>query len=370
MSNKNIGKLTEYIIKRRKQKDDNLKYDFMPSLLEIIERPAHMASKVIIISIALLLVFAITYASLSEIDVVVTGQGQVSGSKSTLNVNATYSGKILSLNVKTGDSVKAGDVLLTLDTSEILLNKDLISYELEKAKIEREILATFYEDMNTVIDASKYDTKYTQFVDSLILENELYKKQIEGIGDEEGLYALQKKVSVNERIAELDDIIVQCENNISIYNKQLEGMTIVSPVNGYISEMLITGSGESIMANSTLMTIIPDDSRFVFEGYISDKDVGSVSVKDKVQIKLSAYSFSDYGAVYGEITEISKSSKYVEGLGNVYVVKVEFDEDLNSNITLEYGMSGNMEVLVGKRSLMDYFLEPVKQGLSNSLKEK
>ena len=34
------NKLTEYVLKHSKNKDKELKYDFMPSLLEIIERPA------------------------------------------------------------------------------------------------------------------------------------------------------------------------------------------------------------------------------------------------------------------------------------------------------------------------------------------
>ena len=37
------NKMTEYILKHSRKKDKELKYDFMPSLLEIIERPAHKA---------------------------------------------------------------------------------------------------------------------------------------------------------------------------------------------------------------------------------------------------------------------------------------------------------------------------------------
>ncbi len=369
MSDKNTGKLTEYIMKRRKQKDNELKYDFMPSLLEIIERPAHIAGKVIIVSIALLLVFAICYASLSKIDIVVSGQGNVVGTVKSLNINSACSGTVSALNVKVGDSVQAGDVLIMLDTEELSINRELVSYELDKARVEREILGLYAEDEDSVIDVSKYDVKFNQFVQSLVLDNDLYKKQVEQSYAKE-LAILQRKVTVNQRMAELDDLIVQYENNILQYDKQLEAMTITSSVDGYVAELNVSSVGESVLSNSTLMTIIPDENELIFEGYVADKDIGSVSVGDEVQIKLSAYSFSDYGAVYGKITGISKNSKYVEGLGNVYVVKVVFEDELNENIKLEYGMSGTMEVLVGKRSLMDYFLEPVKKGLDNSLKEK
>ena len=62
--------LTEYVLKHSKRRDKELKYDFMPSLLEIIERPAHKAGTVIIVGIFTLLIAVIIWACVSEIDVV------------------------------------------------------------------------------------------------------------------------------------------------------------------------------------------------------------------------------------------------------------------------------------------------------------
>ena len=307
---RNTGKLTEYVIKRRRQKDDELKYDFMPSLLEIIERPAHMAGKVIVISITLLLIFTILYASKAKLDVVVSGQGFVTGSNKTLNINAEYGGKISALNVNVGDEVKAGDILLTLDSQDVKVKRDLVLYELERAKIEKEICTLFEADSATVIEVTKYDGKHTDFVNSLVLENDLYNKQLEMAYNTE-MSALQRKTELIQRIAELDQMIMQYENSLMQYDKQIEAMSIVAITDGYVAELNVTGVGESVSANATVMTIIPDQNEFVFESYIADKDIGFVSVDDEVMIKLSAYSFSEYGAVYGKIKEISKNSKFV-----------------------------------------------------------
>ena len=71
------NKLTEYILKHSKKHDRELKYDFMPSLLEIIERPMHKAGTIIILSSFSLLIAAIVWACLSEIDVVITSNGSI-----------------------------------------------------------------------------------------------------------------------------------------------------------------------------------------------------------------------------------------------------------------------------------------------------
>ena len=58
-------------------------------------------------------------------------------------------------------------------------------------------------------------------------------------------------------------------------------------------------------------------------------------------------------------------------MGNVYKIEVEIDsEGFNEEIKLMAGMSGAVEIDVGKRSVLDYFLEPILQGMKNSLKEQ
>lgn len=58
-----------------------------------------------------------------------------------------------------------------------------------------------------------------------------------------------------------------------------------------------------------------------------------------------------------------------EKLGNVYVVKLNIVNG-NKNIKIIPGLSGNVELKIKKRSIMNYFLEPIKRGVGNSLKEK
>ena len=56
-------------------------------------------------------------------------------------------------------------------------------------------------------------------------------------------------------------------------------------------------------------------------------------------------------------------------LGNVYIVKLEINND-NENINIISGLSGIAEIKTGKRTVMDYFLEPIVKGFGESLKEK
>ena len=79
----------EYMKKHSKRRDKDLKYDFMPQMLEIIERPANKAGVVIIVGTLSLLVVFIIWASLSKTDVVVSSSGLVQP-VGNLNVVQSY----------------------------------------------------------------------------------------------------------------------------------------------------------------------------------------------------------------------------------------------------------------------------------------
>jgi len=108
----------EYIFKHSCKRDKELKYDFMPSMLEIIERPSHKAGTVIILGVFTLLIAAIVWACLSKIDIVVTSSGtmQPVGNISTLNTYAN--GTVKAINVEEGAYVKVGDVLSAFCSAE------------------------------------------------------------------------------------------------------------------------------------------------------------------------------------------------------------------------------------------------------------
>ncbi|MBQ6212116.1 MAG: multidrug transporter, partial [Ruminococcus sp.] len=76
-----------------------------------------------------------------------------------------------------------------------------------------------------------------------------------------------------------------------------------------------------------------------------------------------------YGTVKGTVKYISPSSFNIEKQGSVYLVKLDIDNS-NSNINVMSGLTGTVEVKVGKRSIMRYFLDPIVKGFGDSMKEK
>ena len=87
------------------------------------------------------------------------------------------------------------------------------------------------------------------------------------------------------------------------------------------------------------------------------------------EIKFAAYPYNKFGTVKGKVKYISPSSFVSEQLGSVYLVKLEVDGS-NKNIDLISGLSGNVEIKTDRRTVMEYFLDPIVKGFGESLKEK
>lgn len=374
MDNKKSRKeaLSEYIIKTSTVRDKRLKYDFMPSLLEIIEKPSHIAGKVIIIGIALLLLVSIIWAALSKINVIVSGTGNISPQNSIVTIKSTISGVVSKINYSDGDYVKAGDLLVTLETENIDAQINKLEDSINRLKVEAAIKNIYLEDVNKQVNVADYDDKYSDLINNIILENKLKLLELERYnGETANIIKLQYITELSGKIAQIDGEIEGYENELKALKLQLENYQIKSPINGCISGMAVNSTGQMVTQADVLLQIVPADKPLVFEGYIQDKDIANIKIGDVAKIKISAYSYSDYGDIDGRVTYISKSSYQIEGMGNVYKIEVEIDsEGFNEEIKLMSGMSGNVEIDVGKRSVLDYFLEPILQGMKNSLKEQ
>ncbi len=200
-------------------------------------------------------------------------------------------------------------------------------------------------------------------IDSLSLRVDSYKEAIESKKRE-------YKEELNQQIFALKQEAETYSTQYKKYQIENEKYVIESPVDGYVNFVSATHEGQVVTNGSTIATIVPTDSNLEFECYIQDKDRAEIEVGMDTNLKLSAYSFSDYGAITGKVTKISPSVFNHELYGNVYVVNISINNDeINPDIKLISGLSGNVEIITGKQTVLHYFLKPVSKALRESLKE-
>ena len=411
------NKMTEYILKHSRKKDKELKYDFMPSLLEIIERPAHKAGTVIILGVFTLLIAAIIWACLSKIDVVVTSSGSVQPI-GNINVVQSYAGGFVkAIDVKEGDYVHAGDLLIELNTETI----DVDEGQLKTQKKILEAQQKIYNKINTDEDISKvktsdYDADLQPYIQAILDSDISYRNTLSNLEKEKSTaelnqqigelqleeyqesgtsrqeesqelsnqqYALaveqaelkikdtktQYSAQINSKLSEIGSQLDEINTNLEKYRLSKEYQNITAPVNGYVNSVAVNTIGETVTSAQELITIVPDNTPVEMVCYVKNMDIADIEVGMEAEIKLEAYPYNKYGTVKGTVKYISPSSFNSEQLGSVYLVKLDMD-DSNENIDVISGLSGAVEIKTDKRTVMEYFLDPIMKGFGESLKEK
>lgn len=132
--------------------------------------------------------------------------------------------------------------------------------------------------------------------------------------------------------------------------------------------MILKSNIQKLLNAGDMIAYIVDKNELVFECYVPDSDIADVELNQNVNVKISAYPYNDYGMFQGKVIDISDISIQNETYGNVYVVKVLLEDKSGAKLTI--GMSGMAEIVIGERNVLEYFLEPIKQGLDDSFKEK
>ena len=411
------NKMTEYILKHSRKKDKELKYDFMPSLLEIIERPAHKAGTVIILGVFTLLIAAIVWACLSEIDVVITSSGSIQP-VGNLNVVQSYAnGSVKAINITEGDYVEKDDVLIELDTQSLdidaeqldsqkkILDAQLKIYtkikdgeKLSEIKIDDydDELKTYIQSIldndksyhNTLdnlekdkenadlnhqiaqIQLEEYEANGTEreaeMQELMVQQYELAKDQADvKIKDTKTQYSSQ----VNSKISEISGQLDEIETNLEKYSLSKDYQYITAPVSGHINSINVNTIGAAVTSAQELVTIVPDNTPVEMVCYVKNMDIADVEIGMETEIKLEAYPYNKYGTVKGKVKYISPSAFVSEQMGSVYLVKIEIT-DKHDDIDIISGLSGSVEIKTDKRTVMDYFHEPIKKGFGESLKEK
>lgn len=411
------NKMTEYILKHSRKKDKELKYDFMPSLLEIIERPAHKAGTVIILGVFTLLIAAIVWACLSEIDVVITSSGSIQP-VGNLNVVQSYAnGSVKAINITEGDYVEKDDVLIELDTQSLDIDAEQLDSQKKILDAQQKIYTKIKDgEKLSEIKIDDYDDELKTYIQSILDNDKSYHNTLDNLEkDKENAdlnhqiaqiqleeyeangtereaemqelmvqqYELAKDQAdvkikdtktqyssqVNSKISEISGQLDEIETNLEKYSLSKDYQYITAPVSGHINSINVNTIGAAVTSAQELVTIVPDNTPVEMVCYVKNMDIADVEIGMETEIKLEAYPYNKYGTVKGKVKYISPSVFVSEQMGSVYLVKIEIT-DKHDDIDIISGLSGSVEIKTDKRTVMDYFLEPIKKGFGESLKEK
>jgi len=121
---------------------------FLPAALEIVETPPSPIGRAIGVSIITIFCLALLWAAFGKIDIVASAPGKIIPNGRTKVLQPYETGVIRAINVRDGQAVKAGEVLIELDPTMNKAERSHVQSDLMAAQLDVARLRAALEDSN------------------------------------------------------------------------------------------------------------------------------------------------------------------------------------------------------------------------------
>lgn len=232
-----------------------------------------------------------------------------------IEVKSKASGQITAIPVETGSQVKAGDLLVQVDTRDVQNQYDQSSADLKSAQASI-----------AVAEAAKKRA------------DELYKSRI---------ITLPEYESAQLALTQAQGAIVRATTNLDLAKQRLEDATVVAPVSGTIIEkpvalgQVIASATGSVTGGTTLLKMA-DLTKVRVRALVNETDIGNVRAGQPARVTVDAYPERPFQGTVEKIEPQAVVSQSV----TMFPVIIALD---NTEGFLKPGMNGEVSMIVDRR---------------------
>ena len=250
-------------------------------------------------------------------------------------------GIVADILVREADEVKAGQVLIRLDTTQVKARIDLI-----KARIQS-------------------DDQQVKLIDEEIATVEQEFRR--GNATKPRLLALQR------RKAELEGSKIENLAQLRAAEDTLARAEIRAPIAGTVVDLKVTTSGGVIKAGDPLLFIVPRDLPLVIDAVIDPNDIDVVRAGLSAHVRLTPYNARFLAPIPAKVAWISRD-RLLDPRTNQHYYSARIDllkkpSEIDKSIVLQPGMPAEVIIVTGERTMLDYMLAPLVRSFRRSMRE-
>lgn len=349
----------------------------------------------------------IGWSAWAEVDEVTRGEGQVVPLSRMQTIQSLDGGILAELMVRRGDRVERGQLLVRLDDTQfrsayLEIASQIAVLRASIARLKAEVLEKSDIDFPETLDPEgelvqseralfhARRERMREAERSINKEMSLARRQLElveplverrSVSEMESLKLGQTIAGLAGRLAELRNTYVQdaytelsakqaevssLEQKLMQRRDKLERTNIYSPVRGRVNDILINTEGGVIRPGEPIMEITPIEGQLLIEAKVRPQDVAFVAPGMPASVKITAYDYTIYGDLQGEVEQISEDTIEEEtprGKEAFYEVLIRTEKAYleRNGITLPIrpGMVAQVDIQTGKRTLLSYLLKPI-----------
>ncbi|MGY8844889.1 MAG: HlyD family type I secretion periplasmic adaptor subunit [Gammaproteobacteria bacterium] len=159
---------------------------------------------------------------------------------------------------------------------------------------------------------------------------------------------------------------------------------IRSPIDGIVQRVLSNTIGTVVQPGVDLIEIIPLEDTLLVEAKIKPTDIGFITEGQNAMIKFTAFDFTIYGGIEGKLVHISPDAiveKKGTSVETFYRIQVKTNKNYlgaedelgysrNQPLKIIPGMEAEVDIITGKKTVLDFLFKPVLRARYGSLHER
>ena len=192
--------------------------------------------------------------------------------------------------------------------------------------------------------------------------------------------AMLSRIDVAQKFrSEQQEKLNEAQDKLSAMTESAVGLedrvnrtVVTSPVTGTVKTLNINTVGGVIQPGMDIVEIVPSEDTLLVEAKIAPQDIAFLRPDLPTIVKFSAYDFTKYGGLEGNLEHISADTTTDEEGNRFYLVRVRTKEtslNKDSSLPIIPGMTASVDIITGKRTVMEYLMKPILGAKNNALKE-
>ncbi len=167
--------------------------------------------------------------------------------------------------------------------------------------------------------------------------------------------------AARDRIAKVNAELSITEESIIAARERVERTTFPAPVSGIVNKLHVATIGEVVQSGATLLEIVPADDKLNIEAKIRPQDIAFVHPGLPATIRLTAYDYTRFGTLDGQVERISADTITDENRETFYKVIISTDDSqkLPDAIDIIPGLVAEVDISTGNRTILEYLLRPI-----------
>lgn len=390
--------------------------EFMSDARAAVMQESRPLALAVLYATAFFMIVSVIWASWATLDEVVVGIGKVVPSSQVQVIQNLEGGILAELTVTEGQVVDKDQVLARIDDTRF--TSSYREAQVKRLSILAAIARLTSEAQGTRLvfpaevargapqsvrgETETYTSRrrtLDQTVAGLTRSHEFATRELEmsqpllakGAISEVEILRLRRQVNelqtnIDERRnrfrAEANEELTKHKNELAGLNETAVAMddrvkrTLVrSPVRGVVKKLNITTTGAVIQPGASILEVVPLEDTLLVEAQVRPDDIAFIHPRQAATVKLTAYDYSIYGGLDATVELVSADSMLDDKKGvSFYRVLVRTQsatlEHQGKQLPIIPGMTASVDILTGKKTVLDYLLKPVLKTRERAMRER